>query len=415
VQAWRAGGVPSWLLHLPLGLLYFNLLPLYTIYTGICALLPAWIEVNKYMKLATHTTQPEQARGKERRHSLSPAPVILSLCGLLPLVMLLAVSFGSTAIPIATITRILLNGSGIFHFARQWDAASEVIIWQVRLPIVVGAALVGAALAVAGALFQGMLRNPLADPFLIGTSSGAALGATIAFVLPFDTLYGTFFPLTPVFAFIGAILTVLLVYAIARSGGHTPVVTLLLAGVVINAVLVALQTLILTLRPAGAFNAVQGLFNWLSGGVTVTSWPPLLVVAALVLTGIALSLGFSGVLDVFALGEEGAAHLGLHVERYKFALVVIASLLTAAAVSISGLIGFVGLVIPHLVRLLLGPRHRFLLPASALGGAIFLTLADLLARVVIAPEVLPVGVVTALVGAPFFLFLLSHSKREYRW
>jgi iron complex transport system permease protein len=329
--------------------------------------------------------------------------------------VLVAVSFGSVAIPIDAIVQIVLNGTGLFHFTRQWDASLEVIIWQVRMPIVIGAAFVGAALAVAGTLFQGMLRNPLADPYLIGTSSGAALGATVAFVLPFDTVYGTFFPLTPVLAFMGALSTVLLVYVVARADGRTPVVTLLLAGVVVNAVLVAFQTLILTLWPSPDFGRILGLFNWLSGGVAIVGWQSLLVIGCIVIASILCSLCFADILDVFALGEEGAAHLGLHVERSKFVIVMIASLLTAAAVSISGLIGFVGLITPHLMRLLLGPRHRVLLPASALAGAIFLVLADLLARVALAPMVLPVGVFTALVGAPFFLFLLRGSKREYTW
>ncbi len=364
------------------------------------------------MKLATQKTQLKLLRGSVR--ALPAALILLILSAVLLIVILLAVSFGSTPIPLSTIAKILLNSTGLFHFARQWDPAAEIIVLQLRLPVVIGAALVGAALAVAGVLFQGMLRNPLADPFLIGTSSGAALGAAIAFVLPFDTIYGTFFPLTPILAFVGAMLTVLLVYAIARVGGQTPVVTLLLAGVVVNAVLVAFQTLILTLSPHAQFG-LQALFSWLSGGVSVTSWPPIFVVGSIVLTSIVFSLLLSGVLDAFGLGEEGAAHLGLHVERYKLLIIVVGSLLTAAAVSISGLIGFVGLVTPHAMRLLFGPRHRLLLPTSALAGAIFLILADLLARVVIAPAVLPVGVFTALVGAPFFLFLLRSSKRVYRW
>jgi iron complex transport system permease protein len=179
-------------------------------------------------------------------------------------------------------------------------------------------------------------------------------------------------------------------------------------------VLVALQTLILTLFPREQFQ-LQALFNWLSGGIEVTNWFPLGVVAGVIIVGFVLSLSLARILDSLALGEENAAHLGLHVERYKFLLVVIASCLTAAAVSISGLVGFVGLVTPHVMRLLLGPNHRSLLPASALGGAIFLTLADLLARTVVAPATLPVGVFTALVGAPFFLFLLRRSKRDYQW
>jgi iron complex transport system permease protein len=351
-----------------------------------------------------------------KRLQALPAWLTLALLGLLLLLaLLLGVSFGATPIPLGTILQILLNGSGVFHFARRWDSSLEVIIWQYRLPGVVGTALVGAALAVAGALFQAILRNPLADPFLIGTSSGAALGAAIAFVLPFDTVYGAFFPLTSLFAFLGAIVTVLFVYLLARSGGETPVVTLILAGVVVNAVLVAGQTVLLTLAPHSQFGGIAALFNWLSGGVSVVDWSPVLLVGACILPGIALANCLAGVLDAFGLGEESAAYLGLRVEFYKLVIIAIASFITAAAVSISGLIGFVGLMVPHIMRLLLGPRHRLLLPASAFGGAIFLVLADLLARVVLAPSVLPVGVFTALVGAPFFLFLLRRRKRAYQW
>ena len=350
----------------------------------------------------------------EKRRFFSAQLMSLILAIILLFVMLIAVSFGSTAIPLSVIIQVVLNGTRLFHFTRSWDPSVEVIIWQLRLPIVVGAALVGAALSVAGTLFQGMLRNPLADPFLIGTSSGAALGASIAFVLPFDTLSGSFFSLTPILAFVGAIGTVVLVYAIARTDGRTPVVTLLLAGVVVNAVLIAFQTLILTLAPHSQFT-VQSLFNWLSGGVAVIGWSSVLIVGGITLVGLALSLSFASVLDVFALGEESASHLGLHIEWYKFIIVIVASLLTAAAVSISGLIGFVGLVTPHVMRLLLGPKHRFLLPTTALAGAIFLTLADLLARILIPGTILPVGIFTALVGAPFFLFLLRRNKRDYAW
>ncbi len=344
-----------------------------------------------------------------------PAPFMLAGLGIALLAAIfLGVSFGTISIPVSAIAQILLNATGLFHFARWWDPSTASIILQLRLPVVIAAGLVGMALSVAGVLFQGMLRNPLADPYLIGTSSGAALGAAIAFILPYDTIYGAYFPLTPVLAFAGAILTVLFVYAIARVGGQTPVVTLLLAGVVINAVLVALQTLLLTLSPRIQFG-LQGLFSWLSGGIAVVTWTPVLVVGVIILAGFACALLFSGTLDAFALGEESAAYLGLRVERYKLLVIMVGALLTAAAVSVSGLIGFVGLVVPHTMRLLLGPRHRLLLPASALAGATFLILADLLARVVIAPTVLPVGVFTALVGAPFFLFLLRNSKRMYRW
>ncbi len=364
------------------------------------------------MKVATRNTPVQSWRENIRR---LPVWLVLSaLAAALVVVIFLATNFGTISIPASVIARILLNSTGLFHFTRQWDPGTETIVLQVRMPVVIGAALVGAALSIAGVLFQGMLRNPLADPYLIGTSSGAALGAAIAFILPYDTLYGLYFPLTPILAFVGAMLSVLFVYAIARVGGQTPVVTLLLAGVVINAVLVAVQTLILTISPHAQFT-LESLFSWLAGGVSVTTWLPVVIVGMFVLTGFALAWMLSGVLDAFGLGEEGAAHLGLHVERYKLLVIVVGSLLTAAAVSISGLIGFVGLVVPHAMRLLLGPRHRLLMPASALAGAIFLVLADLLARSVLAPTILPVGVFTALVGAPFFLFLLRNNKRAYRW
>ncbi|GHO89370.1 FecCD family ABC transporter permease [Dictyobacter formicarum] len=367
------------------------------------------------MKMITRPTltTPEPDRPQQRR--VVPPFVLSSLGILLVVVMLASVSFGSISVPVLTIVQILLNSTRLFHFPVLWDPALEIIIMQVRLPVVVGAALVGAALAVAGTLFQGMLRNPLADPYLMGTSSGAAMGATIAFVLPFDTVYGSFFPLTPLLAFCGAVVTVIFVYALARSDGRTPVIMLLLAGVVVNAVLTAFQTLILNLWPSNDFGRILGLYNWLSGGIAIVGWGPLAVVAVIVLLGLLVAFALARVLDVFALGEDAAAHLGLHVEWMRFLIVVVASLLTAAAVSISGLIGFVGLVTPHFMRLLLGPRHRVLMPAAALGGAIFLTLADLLARVVLPPTVIPVGVFTALVGAPFFLFLLRSSKREYKW
>src|SRR5215471_8534709 len=260
------------------------------------------------MRSAVQRTESKWLRGGVRA---LPAPLLLvTLCCLLLVVIVLAASFGSVPIPLGTIIRILLNGTGLFHFARQWDPIAEIIVWQVRMPVVIGAAIVGAALAVAGVLFQGMLRNPLADPYLIGSSSGAALGAAIAFVLPFDIVFGTFFPLTPILAFMGAMLTVMLVYAIARVGGQTPVVTLLLAGVVMNAVLVAFQTLILTLSPHAQFG-VQALFNWLSGGIVVTSWMPVIIVGIIILVGMVFAFVLSTALDAFGLGEESAAHLGL--------------------------------------------------------------------------------------------------------
>ncbi|MBI2848459.1 MAG: iron chelate uptake ABC transporter family permease subunit, partial [Chloroflexi bacterium] len=292
-----------------------------------------------------------------------------------------------------------------------WKAVDETIIFQIRLPRVLGGALIGAALATAGVLFQGLLRNPLADPYIIGTSAGAALGATAALILPLNLVF-LGFGLVPLAAFIGSLAAVLLVYSLARVGGRTPIVSMLLAGFVVSALLTAIVTFIMTVGDRSGLN-IRAVFSFLMGHVSVTSWGQIAVVAPLVIGGIITARFFSFQLNAFSLGEEGAAYLGVEVERDKILMLALGSLLTAAAVSISGLIGFVGLVMPHAMRLSLGPDHRLLVPASALAGAIFLVVADLLARTLLAPAEIPVGIITAIIGAPFFLYLLRRSRREY--
>lgn len=327
--------------------------------------------------------------------------------------LVFATSIGSVPISADEIVKMTLNGTGLFHFRQTWDAADSIIIFQLRLPHVIGAALVGAALAVGGVLFQGLLRNPLADPYLIGISAGSGLGITIGFALPASVLFFGFGQIA-VFAFVGAIVAVLLVYWLARVGGRTPVVSLLLAGMVVTALMNAIQALLLYLYP-GLQLRLRSVIGWLWGGIAVQDWGQVGIVALLIVTGILLAFSFGPTLNALALGEEGATYLGVHVERQKTLLIAIASLLTAAAVTIAGLVGFVGLVVPHALRLVIGPGHRLLLPASALGGALFLVVADLLARSLIAPSELPLGVLTALVGGPFFLYLLRRSGRDYRW
>jgi iron complex transport system permease protein len=250
---------------------------------------------------------------------------------------------------------------------------------------------------------------------LLGTSSGAALGATVAFLLPAAfTAYWFGFGLIALLAFAGALLAVALVYLLATRNGRTPVVTLLLAGVAVSAVLTAGQTMLITLNDRLGLRLVS-LYRWISGSVNVESWTQAEVVTALVVAGVIVSILLAPTLDAFALGEEMAGHLGLSVERYKLLVVLVAALLVGAAVSISGIVGFVGLVAPHLCRLTLGPRHRLLIPATALVGATFVVVADLLARVLVAPAELPLGVLTALVGGPFFLWLLRAAGSRYQW
>lgn len=328
--------------------------------------------------------------------------------------LLLAILQGSVAIPPLTIVEIIGRHLGL-PFPIRWSASDDLIIMQVRLPRAVGAALVGGALGVSGALLQGLLRNPLADPLLLGTSSGAGLGAVVAIVLTASlTVDWLGFGLVALLSFAGAVLAVTLVYALATRGGRTPVVTLLLAGVAVGAILTAAQTMLISLE-VSLQQRFGALYFWFSGAVSVESWAQLWVVGALLAIGLLAALWVAPTLDAFALGEEMAGGLGVPVERRKLVIVGAAALLVAASVTIGGLIGFVGLVAPHFSRILLGPRSRPLMMASALGGAVFVTLADLLARTIIAPSELPLGVLTALVGGPFFLWLLRYAGQRYRW
>ncbi|MGE5333987.1 MAG: FecCD family ABC transporter permease [Nitrososphaerota archaeon] len=375
----------------------------------------------------SQTTQRREATPRlpdtrKPRERLSPGtrafwrPAVLPLLAVaLFAALALAAAYGAVPISPLTSAAILLNQTHIVHIQPSWPASDEAILLLYRLPRVAGAALVGAALGVAGVLFQGLLRNPLADPLLLGTSSGAALGATVAFLLPAAfTAYWFGFGLIAVLAFAGALLAVALVYALATRNRRTPVVTLLLAGVAVSAVLTAAQTLLITMNDRLGLRLVA-LYRWISGSVNVESWTQAQVITVLVVAGISISILLAPALDAFALGEEMAGHLGLPVERYKLVIVFVAALLVGAAVSISGIVGFVGLVAPHLCRLTLGPRHRLLIPATALAGATFVVVADLLARVLVAPAELPLGVLTALVGGPFFLWLLRAAGSRYRW
>ncbi len=345
--------------------------------------------------------------GKKNR--LAWAALLLGVSLILSL--FLASAFGAVDISLLDIFKMALNKATLFDFPSTWRAVDETIIFQIRLPRVVGGALVGAALATAGVLFQGLLRNPLADPYIIGTSAGAALGATIAMLLPINLAF-LGFGLVPVAAFVSALATVTLVYNVARVGGKTPIISMLLAGFVVSALAAAIVAFIMSISDRFGLD-IHAIYSFLMGHVSVTNWSQIAVIAPLVIGGIIGARFFAFHLNAFSLGEEGAAYLGVEVERDKMLILMLGSLLTAAAVSISGLVGFVGLVMPHAMRLSLGPDHRLLLPASALAGAAFVVIADLLARTLLAPVEIPVGVITALVGAPFFLYLLRRSRKEY--
>ncbi|MDH6216579.1 FecCD family ABC transporter permease [Streptomyces pseudovenezuelae] len=295
--------------------------------------------------------------------------------------------------------RIGLGGAAL-------DRVPESVLWNVRFPRIVLALLVGASLGCAGALMQGGFGNPLAEPGVIGISSGAAVGAVavIAFGLNF---LGTW--TVSVFAFVAGLGAVLLVYAASRSGGRTEVVTLILTGIALNAFAGALIGLFLFFADTAAVNQIT---FWQLGSLSQATWPKVLAVLPCAVVGVALAPLYSRRLDLLALGERPARHLGVDVERLRLTLVLLIALLTAAAVSVSGIIGFVGLVVPHLLRMAAGPGHRFLVPGSALLGALVLLAADLTARTIAAPAELPLGVLTALLGSPFFFWLLLRTRRR---
>jgi iron complex transport system permease protein len=336
---------------------------------------------------------------------ITQRPYLLNL-SLLALAVVLSVAVGAVFVPPATLARMLLERLPGLSGVSSWPAAFETIIFRIRLPHTALVLLTGAALAGSGAAYQGLFRNPLADPYLIGVASGAGLGAVVAMSVNWpESLLG--FYTVPAAAFIGAMITVVLVYMLSRSAGSAPTTTLILAGVAASSFATALTSFLL-LRSQGE---LRRALAWLLGGSTVNGWEPVLAALPYVLLGLGVLLVSGHALNVLQFGDEQAHQLGLPVERTRALLVVAASLATAAAVSFSGVIGFIGLIVPHLMRLVWGVDYRRLVPLSILGGASALLLADLLARMVIAPQELPVGVITALAGAPFFLWVLRRAQK----
>jgi iron complex transport system permease protein len=326
--------------------------------------------------------------------------------------IVLATAVGAVRISPFAIASMALTRAGIAHGAGEESATDATIVFDVRLPRVLTAALVGAALSAAGVLFQALLRNPLADPYAIGTSGGAALGAALGMTVA-SRFGGDVIGAVPLLAFAGAVATTFLVYGLARVGGRTPITTLLLAGVIVSVTLGYAMSLLLLLGDQYGRDT-RLIYFWLLGGVTTVRWAYVGVLAVLVGAGCGTAIMWARRLNALSLGEESAASVGLDVERFKTAVVVAGSLLTAAAVSAAGLVGFVGLIVPHIARLAGGPNHARLLPSAVLGGATFLVLADLVARAAAPPTEIPLGIVTAVAGGPLFLHLLRRSRHAYR-
>lgn len=362
---------------------------------------------------------PDPVKGRSEDHSSSgivprwarrdPAPSILPLALLgTAVIAILGIGIGPVAIPPLTTMQILLSR----FFPTTVDDAQTLttILFEIRLPHIALIALSGASLASSGAAYQGLFRNPLADPYLIGVAAGASLGATVAIAMqpfifePFDVFA------IPLGAFAGALGTVALVYALGRVGRRVPMTTLILAGVAIGSLMVSINTFLIV-NWSGVAERTPRILAYLLGGSSASGWDAVSAIAPFAILGFAVMYLYSRPLNVLLFDEEQAQQLGVSVERVKLIIVVAATLTTAAAVAFSGLIGFVGLVVPHAARFLVGADHRRLLPLTAIGGAGFLMLADIIAQTILAPEILPLGVVTAFIGAPFFLYLLRRAKR----
>jgi iron complex transport system permease protein len=324
--------------------------------------------------------------------------VNLVLLLVLLLTIVISLCFGTIGIGLGTVLKALVGGFG--GAEHEMGQTLDTIILSIRLPRVLLAALVGCALSVAGSIFQALLRNPLADPYILGISSGSAVGAVLAMMLG---LAATSFGL-PLASFLGAIGTVVIVFNVGRMGRRVHTNTLLLAGVVINAFFGAVLMFLVSISRT---EALHDIIFWLMGDFSFAEYRGVLLALPYIVLGVFIVYFFARRLNLIVAGEDEALQLGVDVERVKKYAYALASLVTAAAVSVCGLIGFVGLMIPHMVRLVLGPDHRLLIPAAGLWGGAFLVICDTLARSILAPMELPVGVITAAFGAPFFIYLLK--------
>lgn len=337
-----------------------------------------------------------------------PRPAALPVAALLLMAcIVLGSALGPVDIPPSTVLEVIA-GRVLPGVDTGASAAEDAIVWQIRLPRVLLAAVVGATLAFSGAAYQGVFRNPLADPYLLGVAAGAGLGATLVIVSDLPLQYAGFSLLT-LAAFAGAVAAVFLAYSLARVGGHTPNTTLILAGVALSSIAFAAVSYLML---ADRQNSLAVL-SWLLGSFNKSSWGDMVYVLPYTVPAAALIFVHGRILNVLQLDDHQARQLGIDVERTKVVLLLAASLATAAAVSVAGIIGFVGLISPHAVRLVVGPDYRRLLPLVALVGASFLIIADLGARTLISPGEVPVGVITALFGAPFFLYLLRRQRRAF--
>jgi iron complex transport system permease protein len=324
--------------------------------------------------------------------------------------ILLGISIGTVSVPIFTILQIISSKLVGFISFDQIDPMFLSIVWNIRLPRVILAGLVGASLAIAGAAFQGLLRNPLADPYTLGVSSGASVGAVLTLFFQLSIPFVGSFTL-PLLSILFSFLTIFLVLTFARKIERSmKVETIILTGIIFSSFLGAIISLMIALTG----DELRQIIGWLLGSVSMRGWEYIKIILPFFILGSAILIFNVKELNAMSFGEERAQHLGVNVQKRKLLILTAGSILTGAAVAVSGTIGFVGLVIPHLSRLLWGPDHRHLLPLSIITGSGFLILADLISRTVISPTELPIGVITALIGAPVFALILLQRRRKER-
>ncbi|MEU9510944.1 iron ABC transporter permease [Micromonospora sp. NPDC048170] len=350
------------------------------------------------------TAVRKTAAAPSRRAGRRGTPLLAGLGALLVLVALVAAGRGQVQISPAEVLGSVLHRLGLDVGTLPANPQGENALWIVRFPRVVLAAVVGAALGCAGAVMQGVFGNPLAEPGVIGVSAGAAVGAALAIVTGVTVLGGW---TVPAAAFAGGLATTYAVYLLSRSGGRTEVVTLVLTGVAVNAVAGAVIGLLMFVADE---SGVQAIAFWNLGSLASANWSAVTLATPCLAVGLGVAYADARRLDLLALGEPAARHLGVDVERLRIRMIVVTALLGAAAVAFTGIISFIGLVVPHLVRMVAGPGHRVLLPASALGGAVVVIAADLAARTLVAHQELPLGVLTAVVGGPAFFWLLRRTR-----
>jgi iron complex transport system permease protein len=321
--------------------------------------------------------------------------------------MVISVMIGAVPLPFHLTWQIIISHMPFLNIDTTWTLAQETIVWNLRLPRVFLALIVGAMLSTSGVAFQGILRNPLADPYILGVSTGAAFGAATSIVFFQDSsLLGQLS--IPLFSFAGGFLSLGIVLVLSKQQGQHERETLILAGVVVQSLLGAFLSFLIAISG----QQMQEIVFWMMGSLANRTWLDVSLLLPYFLLGTTYLLFQQRELNVIALGERAATHLGMNVERKKIFILLIGSLLTAAAVSVVGIIGFVGLIVPHLMRLLVGPDHRILFPVSTLAGAIFLLWSDTLARTLLESREIPIGVITAFVGAPFFAYLLRSGLRR---